>query len=257
MTIPRLGVESELQLLAYATAPAPPMIDLSHICDLHHSFVAMADPKALSEARDGTRILMDTSQVLNLLMYLFSFTTRSWLPWPLRFTEEPPSLSTLPLPGLTCSPGWNPGSLNSPMLSSNRNNNDPCWCAGRSSTHTPLRLLPQWSHSAVEETALEKAVQPLEITQLTGDRAGVPDPYVLSHTQCATHPVCQASGTQGQTDAPLTVVTSFILVPGVGRCKQTRTYAHARTHTPAPIHITERSMNQTRVNKEKLPSGQH
>ena len=33
--IPRLGVESELQLLAYATATAMP--DLSHICDLCHS----------------------------------------------------------------------------------------------------------------------------------------------------------------------------------------------------------------------------
>ena len=35
MEVPRLGVESELQLLAYATAIAMP--DLSRICDLHHS----------------------------------------------------------------------------------------------------------------------------------------------------------------------------------------------------------------------------
>ena len=35
MEIPRLGVESELQLLAYATATA--MQDPSHVCDLHHS----------------------------------------------------------------------------------------------------------------------------------------------------------------------------------------------------------------------------
>ena len=35
MEVPRLGVESELQLPAYATATAP--LDLSHICDLHHS----------------------------------------------------------------------------------------------------------------------------------------------------------------------------------------------------------------------------
>ena len=34
MDIPRLGVESELQLLAYATARA--MADLSHICNPHH-----------------------------------------------------------------------------------------------------------------------------------------------------------------------------------------------------------------------------
>ena len=35
MEVPRLGVKSELQLLANATATATP--DLSHVCDLHHS----------------------------------------------------------------------------------------------------------------------------------------------------------------------------------------------------------------------------
>jgi len=35
MEVSRLGVESELQLLAYATATATP--NPSHICDLHHS----------------------------------------------------------------------------------------------------------------------------------------------------------------------------------------------------------------------------
>ena len=35
MEVPRLRVESELQLLAYPTATATQ--DLSHICDLHHS----------------------------------------------------------------------------------------------------------------------------------------------------------------------------------------------------------------------------
>ena len=35
MEVPRLGVESELQLLAYTTATATP--DPSHICNLHHS----------------------------------------------------------------------------------------------------------------------------------------------------------------------------------------------------------------------------
>ena len=35
MKFPRLGVESELPPLAYATATAMP--DLSHICKLHHS----------------------------------------------------------------------------------------------------------------------------------------------------------------------------------------------------------------------------
>ena len=35
MEVPRLGVQSELQLPAYATATTRP--DLSHVCDLHHS----------------------------------------------------------------------------------------------------------------------------------------------------------------------------------------------------------------------------
>ena len=35
MEVPRLGVKSELQLVAYATAIAMP--DPSHICNLHHS----------------------------------------------------------------------------------------------------------------------------------------------------------------------------------------------------------------------------
>ena len=35
MEVPRLGVESQLQLLAYATAMA--MTDPNHIFDLHHS----------------------------------------------------------------------------------------------------------------------------------------------------------------------------------------------------------------------------
>ena len=41
MEVPRLGVESELQLPTYATAMA--MQDLSHICDLPQ-FMAMPDP---------------------------------------------------------------------------------------------------------------------------------------------------------------------------------------------------------------------
>ena len=35
MEVPRLGVESELQLPAYTTASA--MQDLSHVCKIHHS----------------------------------------------------------------------------------------------------------------------------------------------------------------------------------------------------------------------------
>ena len=42
MEIPRLEVESELQLLAYATATATP--DLNHICDLCPQLAAILDP---------------------------------------------------------------------------------------------------------------------------------------------------------------------------------------------------------------------
>ena len=35
MEVPRLGVESEPQLAAYTTATAT--LDLSHVCNLHHS----------------------------------------------------------------------------------------------------------------------------------------------------------------------------------------------------------------------------
>ena len=50
MEDPRLGVESELQMLAYATATATQF--LSHVCDLHHSSWQRQIPDPLSEARD-------------------------------------------------------------------------------------------------------------------------------------------------------------------------------------------------------------
>ena len=54
MEVPRLGVESELQLTAYTTAIAMP--DMSCVCDLHgHAKIL----KLLSEARNQTHILMD------------------------------------------------------------------------------------------------------------------------------------------------------------------------------------------------------
>ena len=56
-----LGVESELQLLTYTTATAMP--DLSWVYDLHNSSQKHRILNLLSEARDGTHILMDTSQV--------------------------------------------------------------------------------------------------------------------------------------------------------------------------------------------------
>ena len=50
MEDPRLGVKSEAQLPAYATATAT--WDMSHICDLHYSLQQHQIPDPLSEARD-------------------------------------------------------------------------------------------------------------------------------------------------------------------------------------------------------------
>ena len=67
MEVPRLGVELELQLPAYTTATALP--DLSCICDLHHSSWQHQILNPLRKARHQTYILMDTSQVHNLLSH--------------------------------------------------------------------------------------------------------------------------------------------------------------------------------------------
>ena len=56
--VPRLGVESELQLPATAIATAT--WDLSLVCNLHRQHQIL-DP--LSKARDRTQVLMDTSQI--------------------------------------------------------------------------------------------------------------------------------------------------------------------------------------------------
>ena len=61
MEVPWLRVELELELLAYTTAIATP--DPSHIGHLPHSSWQCWIPDPLGEARDGTYILMDTSQV--------------------------------------------------------------------------------------------------------------------------------------------------------------------------------------------------
>ena len=61
MEVPRLGVESELQLPAYPTVTA--MQDLSHIYGPHHSSWQHRIPDSQSEARDRTFVLMDTSEV--------------------------------------------------------------------------------------------------------------------------------------------------------------------------------------------------
>ena len=61
MEFPRLGVKSELQLPAYMTGTA--MQNLSCICTLHHSSQQCQIPNPVSEARDQTHIVMDTSWI--------------------------------------------------------------------------------------------------------------------------------------------------------------------------------------------------
>ena len=61
MEVPRLGAESELQLLAYTTATV--MQNPSWICDLHHSSWQCWILNPLSEARDRSHILMDISWI--------------------------------------------------------------------------------------------------------------------------------------------------------------------------------------------------
>ena len=61
MEVPGLGVELELQLPAYTTATATG--ELSHVCNLHHSSRQHLILNSLSEAKDQTHILMDTSQI--------------------------------------------------------------------------------------------------------------------------------------------------------------------------------------------------
>ena len=59
MEVPRLGVESEVQLTAYVTATQ----DLSLVCNQHHSSRQCWILNPLNKARDGTCVLMDTSQI--------------------------------------------------------------------------------------------------------------------------------------------------------------------------------------------------
>ena len=61
MAVSRLGVKSELQLLAYATATAT--LEQSLIYSLHHSSQKCRILNPLSKARDRTHMLMDTSQI--------------------------------------------------------------------------------------------------------------------------------------------------------------------------------------------------
>ena len=67
MEVSRLGVKSELQLLAYARATAMP--DPSRLFDLYHSSQQSRILNSLSKSQNQTRILMETSQVLSLLSH--------------------------------------------------------------------------------------------------------------------------------------------------------------------------------------------
>ena len=70
MEVPGPGVKSELHLLVYTTATAT--WDPSHICDLYRKpwqCQILRILNSLSEARDQTCILMDTSQVRNPLSH--------------------------------------------------------------------------------------------------------------------------------------------------------------------------------------------
>ena len=60
MKVPKLGIESQQQLPAYATATAT--MDTSHICDLSHSLQQhlILNPNPLSNARDAIHILTGT-----------------------------------------------------------------------------------------------------------------------------------------------------------------------------------------------------
>ena len=61
MEVPRIGVQSELQPLAYARATATQ--DLSRVWDLHHSSWQRWILNPLSKARDQTCVLMATSRI--------------------------------------------------------------------------------------------------------------------------------------------------------------------------------------------------
>ena len=63
MDVPRLGVQSELHLPAYATATA--MQDQSRVCNLHHSSGQRQILNLLSEARDRTQNLMVPSLIVS------------------------------------------------------------------------------------------------------------------------------------------------------------------------------------------------
>ena len=71
MEVPRLGVESELLLLAYTTATA--MRDLSCVCNLHHSSSQCQIFNPLRKARDWNCGLKDASWTTEAWRELLTF----------------------------------------------------------------------------------------------------------------------------------------------------------------------------------------
>ena len=83
MEVPRLGVKSELQLPAYATATA--MWNFSCVCDLHHNSRQCCILDPLGKARDQTHVLVDSRQICFCWATKGtpkrSCFTRTWLTW--------------------------------------------------------------------------------------------------------------------------------------------------------------------------------
>ena len=67
MEVPKLGVESDLHLLAYTTATATQ--DPNHFCNLYHGSQQHRILNLLSKARNQTQVLVYISQVLNPLSH--------------------------------------------------------------------------------------------------------------------------------------------------------------------------------------------
>ena len=80
MEVPRLGVQSELELPAYTTATATAMPDPNRICNLCHSSPQYQILNPQTDARDLIHILMGTGWVCNPLSHnknsLFVFLTQ-------------------------------------------------------------------------------------------------------------------------------------------------------------------------------------
>ena len=76
--VPRLGVESEMQLPAYATATARP--DQRCVCDLHHSLLQCQILNPLSEVRDTSQVCHPLS---HKCLHLISRVHGAWKFWAL------------------------------------------------------------------------------------------------------------------------------------------------------------------------------